>query len=845
MNLKARYTVNKSAITSVRELLHHEKRVSFFKRLDIDRIEEGILIGSSGSLTRGFKLEGRNLLFESDAEINDFEERMRRFLNRLPEGIVLHFVVRSQGEDLEAVENYSENTAPWNAFTKRIVQEKVAAAKDSGFVKKEIFLFVVLHSKWRRAKSLFLPDITSAFGKKARRHALSEFEAKIAELNRRAYEVKDAIQELGLRPVDLLETDILQYLYVTLNPTYSSEILPFSKFKQKSNPREFDLSLRSKLLLSNPVVEECFFALDRRYYEGISLSRLPEGSTIRNLGAFEKGLGGDFILSVTIELPDQEKLKGQIRRKGNYHRVSHILRFDKRDADSEKRAEEADLLMEELAESSDKLFYLWFNVIAYAKDPEALEQRSRNVLRAYPTLGGATGIRDHMNHDRIFLSALPSQGDDSPLFLPVRSEALVHLLPVQSEWSGSGKRGLLFKTRGGGALILDLFDPKLQAKHALMVGTTGSGKSFFTNYLILHFLIESTDHDVVVIDLGGSYKKLARVLEGSYLEVEASERYAIRLFPERRVLYPDQDHADALFLQFLKELLMQMIGPKRDWSSNEKMILERTIHATYEHLKESESPLLGDIQVKLKNYSAGDSEDQTKAYQFSKELSLFTEGEYGKVLNRRGVFHTESRLTVFDLRKIAQYPELQEIFLLVIPFTLRRKFENLAVKKLLILDEVWQLLKDAHGSEIVEVYCRTARKLLVAVLSISQNLGDFLDSLISSVMMNNSPVKYILRLKKDHEKLAHFGFNENEIEEAKSLEAKPGFFSETFVKFDQNPAIAKLEPTGLEYWIATTDPEDLDAEDRIRARTPEATDREIYETLSREYPHGIRKGKAI
>ncbi len=53
--------------------------------------------------------------------------------------------------------------------------------------------------------------------------------------------------------------------------------------------------------------------------------------------------------------------------------------------------------------------------------------------------------------------------------------------------------------------------------HTLVLGATGSGKSFLLNFLITH--AQKYDPMTVVLDLGHSYRKLATLLEGRYLEV--------------------------------------------------------------------------------------------------------------------------------------------------------------------------------------------------------------------------------------------------------------------------------------------------------------------------------------
>ena len=50
-----------------------------------------------------------------------------------------------------------------------------------------------------------------------------------------------------------------------------------------------------------------------------------------------------------------------------------------------------------------------------------------------------------------------------------------------------------------------------------MLGATGSGKSFLLNVLVTH--LQQYDPLTVVLDLGHSYRKLAGLLDGGYLEL--------------------------------------------------------------------------------------------------------------------------------------------------------------------------------------------------------------------------------------------------------------------------------------------------------------------------------------
>lgn len=138
--------------------------------------------------------------------------------------------------------------------------------------------------------------------------------------------------------------------------------------------------------------------------------------------------------------------------------------------------------------------------------------------------------------------------------------------------------------------------------------------------------------------------------------------------------------------------------------------------------------------------------------------------------------------------------------------------------KFIVFDDCWKLLKDDAGVTFIEEVFRTVRKYYCSATAISQDLLDFLNSKISSALLPNCSIKWILmQNQSDFTKMREaLGLNDNEVALIQSLHQQKGEFSEAFLLAgSERRTVATIEPTPLELWIATTDPRDLSMIDRV------------------------------
>ncbi|MDE1976884.1 MAG: ATP-binding protein, partial [Elusimicrobia bacterium] len=562
------------------------------------------------------------------------------------------------------------------------------------------------------------------------------------------------------------------------------------------------------------------------YFRGLNLLRLPESSHMGHLQRFLNGLWPDCDFVLTVRTLDTEKALSSLKLKNNITRTLAFSGWTK-NYEAEQKHLELDELITEIRASAQRLFRFSLSVLVSGRNLEELRDKTNPVLNAFRDFASAEAASDDMNHGRLFLQSIPGHAELNDRQFYAQTDALAGFLPLSGTWRGSASKKALLETPMGELVGLDPFDPELPAKHGLVLGATGSGKSFTVNYLLNNFMIASQDNHVVIIDVGGSYRKTARTFDGEYLEVALEERFGFNPFPPKSKIAPNAVFDDDA-VAYLSLLISRMCASAaRTSDAYEKGFLERAIKAAYAG---KEEVLLSDVREELYRLSA----ERPEAKGYADSLELWTQGMYGRLFNRKGCLKAEKRLVVFDLQNLENHPDLQSVYFFVIRSILWGKLVDRRLRKMIVIDEGWKFFNDETGSELIQGLYRTARKFNGAVLSVSQSPKDFLDTKAAAAIVANSYVKYVLKLAKGHELLSRFDLNENEIDAVKSLQSRPGEFSDIFVKFGPHSLIARIEPGPLDYWLCTTDARDYVKESSLREAHPGISEPELLLKLSEE-----------
>jgi len=796
-------------LTNARAAMHGPRVPPLAQFLNLWSLADGALVGVNLDFSTVYELEPQDVFLMDPARVDLFGAQSRALLNSLPAGLTLQFLVQIRSGDPECLDEYRRNVLGGaDELTRLITDKKTQFIAGKFSQKRRYFLFVTSHPTDRKAPMTWLMPIY----RRPLRETTREFHDLRAREHAAAEQiVTERLHSMGFRSRKLTPQQTVDVAFRHLNPRRARGL----DLKRLSPLR----TLREQVAFS-PLKEEFdHVQIGDACFRGLSLLRLPEAAHLGYTQRLLNSLWPDCDLVLTVHTLDTESAIGKLKLKNNITRTLALTTMNK-NYEAEQKHRELDELITEVRGSAQRLFKFSLSVLVRGDNVEDLRDKSNPVLGAFRDFASAEAVADDMNHFRLYLQSIPGHGELNDRQFFIQTDALAGFLPLTGSWRGSKDKKMIVETPLGELVGLDPFDGDLPAKHGLVLGTTGSGKSFTTNYLLNNFMVESRNNHVVIIDVGGSYRKIAKVFGGEYLEVTLSEQFGFNPFPRREQIAPGGEYDDDAVAYLLLLISRMCAAPGQVLSTYEKGFLEKAVKAAYAKKPEV---LLSDVRQELANLAAA----YPGAKKYADSLELWTTGMYGRLFNRPGNLDIGRRMVVFDLQNLENHPDLQSVYFFVIRSIIWGKLLDRDLKKIIVIDEGWKFFNDEVGAELIENLYRTARKFNGAVFSISQSPKDFLDTKAANAIITNSYIKYVLKLTKGHELLSQFELNPNEIEAVKLLQSKPRVFSDLFVKYGTNSLVARIEPCLLDYWICTTDAKDHVRESRLRAENPTLSEAEL------------------
>jgi conjugal transfer ATP-binding protein TraC len=198
------------------------------------------------------------------------------------------------------------------------------------------------------------------------------------------------------------------------------------------------------------------------------------------------------------------------------------------------------------------------------------------------------------------------------------------------------------------------------------------------------------------------------------------------------------------------------------------------------------------------------------------------DGAYGKYFHAESTIDFSADLIVLELEELKSKKDLQTVVLLIVMYRITREmYFSRDRKKIVIIDEAWDLLSGGATAEFIEAGYRRARKYRGAFMSATQGVDDYYRNPAAKAALDNSDWMFLLRQKPESiemmDKLGQLTMDDAMKRLLLSLRTEHGAYSEVFIHSPAGNGIGRLIVDPYSLLLFSSRAEDFNAINAKRA----------------------------
>lgn len=461
-------------------------------------------------------------------------------------------------------------------------------------------------------------------------------------------------------------------------------------------------------------------------------------------------------------------------------------------------------ILSESFQKGAKPIRMTFSVLLFSDSRKAVERAAVSAQSYWDTMHFHL-MEDYFITAPMFQNCLPLCAEKEAVFhldryKTMTTRELPVLLPVFGEWKGTGTFHVALISRNGQLMSLSLHDSDTN-KNAVIAAESGSGKSFLLNEIIVSYLSEGAQ--VWVIDAGKSYKKLNEQLDGDFLQFDEASKICLNPFELIDDWKEDEDTISAL--------IAAMASEKEKLSDFQMAGLKQILKRLWE--TKGQTMTVDDIAAECLGHT------EQRMHDIGQQLFSFTsKGGYGQYFHGHNTMRFENPFTVLELDELQGRTHLRQVVLMQLIFQIQREMYlgERNRKKIMIIDEAWDLIKAGPVSVFIEHGFRKFRKYGGSAIIATQSLNDLYENPVGRAIAENANMMLLLGQKpetiasiRDSGRLvlSEAGFNL-----LSTVASVGGVYSEIFVKSGHTGVgVGRLIVSNFEKMLFSTAPEDVNA----------------------------------
>ena len=507
-------------------------------------------------------------------------------------------------------------------------------------------------------------------------------------------------------------------------------------------------TLRDIIAPSSLEFHSSYFRLGTKYGQTLYVYGYP-----RQLytGWLSPLLNADEVLDVSMFIypVETEIVMKNLRRKVTELEASLSLNNEKgltRDPALEAALSDAEELRDQLQLGAEKFFRLGFYITLYA---ESLDEM--NFVRSKIE----TMLDQQMLFSKVASSqqeqglnaTIPQMSDSLQIRRNMNTGAISTSFPFTSA-DLTQENGVLYgvNMHNNGLVIFDRYT--LENANMVVFAKSGAGKSFTVKLEALRTMMMGAE--VLIIDPENEYQKLCEAVGGSYIRLSLSSDTRINPFDLPKVI--DSDEADnalranIITLHGLFRLMLggTSVGAQVGLSPAEEADLDQALIDTYARAGITSDPLThNSVPPTIANLYDTLVHMGGTGPQLAQRLRKYTTGTFAGIFSQQSNIDINNQMVVFNIRDLED--ELRPVAMYIVLSHVWNIVRSNQKKRMLIVDEAWQLMKYDDSANFLFSLAKRARKYYLGLTTISQDVEDFMGSKLGRAIVSNSSMQLLLK----------------------------------------------------------------------------------------------------
>jgi conjugal transfer ATP-binding protein TraC len=463
----------------------------------------------------------------------------------------------------------------------------------------------------------------------------------------------------------------------------------------------------------------------------------------------------DEVLDVSMYIypVDSQVVLNNLRKKVTQLEASTSINNEKgktRDPALEAAINDAEELRDQIQLGAERFFRFGLYVTLWADSLDELNFIQNKI----ETLFGQQLIFSKVassQQEQGLNSTIPQMTDQLQIRRNMNTGAISTSFPFTSA-DLTDNTGILYgiNMHNNGLVIFDRY--KLENANMVVFAKSGAGKSFTVKLEALRSMMLGTE--VIIIDPENEYQKLAEAVGGSYIRLSLNSSTRINPFDLPRVI--DSDEADDALranLVTLHGLFRLMLGGTQVAANGtamstlnpvEEADLDQALIDTYARVGITSDPLthnsppptisdLYDTLLHMGNTGPG----------LAQRLRKYTTGTFAGIFSQQSNIDINNPMVVFNIRDLED--ELRPVAMYIVLSHIWNITRTQQKKRMLIVDEAWQLMKYDDSANFLFSLAKRARKYSLGLTTISQDVEDFMGSKMGRAIVANSSMQLLLK----------------------------------------------------------------------------------------------------